>query len=146
MSPLVRRLMRLGNRVMTSLYRRSGGRIGGRAKGGAAVALLTVAGRRTGQPHTTPVTVIPYAGGHLVIGSANGSPEEPQWFRNLRATDHAELELGTSRTPVAVRVLEGEDRETVWREVVVPGYRFFAAYEDRSAGRRMPVAHLTPTA
>lgn len=54
-----------------SLYRRSGGRIGGSAKG-VDVLLLTVAGRRTGKPHTVPVAYLEHGDGYLVTASVAG--------------------------------------------------------------------------
>lgn len=36
--------------------------------------------------------------------------DEPQWFRNLRVTDRAEVLIGRTRTPVVSRVAEGAER------------------------------------
>jgi deazaflavin-dependent oxidoreductase (nitroreductase family) len=139
-----RTMMRTAGKVAVTLYRRSGGKIGGKALGGAPVMLLTVAGRRTGTPHTTAVSHFDYLGGHVVVGSAGGTPEDPQWFRNLRKATRASIEIGGGGSqPVEVRVLTGVERDTVWQDVVLARVPEFAKYETKS-GRPMPLALLTP--
>ena len=142
MTGMQRRLFRLGNRVGVWLYRTSGGRLGGKARGGTPVLILTVDGRRSGTPFSNPVAYFERDGGWLVVGSAGGLPEEPQWFRNLRATDTAGVDLRDQHHDVAVRVLEGEERDDAFAQVLRENPSF-GAYEGK-AGRPMPVAHLTP--
>ncbi len=142
MTGMQRRLFRLGNRVSVWVYRTSGGRIGSKARGGSPVMILTVAGRRSGTPFSNPVAYFERDGGWLVVGSAGGLPEDPQWFRNLRATDTAGVDLRDQHHDVAVRVLEGEERDDAFAQVLRENPSF-GAYEGK-AGRPMPVAHLTP--
>ena len=139
-----RTMMRTAGKLAVGLYRRSGGRIGGKALGGAPVLLLTVVGRRTGQPHTTSVSYFEHLGGYVVVGSAGGTPEDPQWFRNLRKAGQATVEIGNGgRQAVDVRVLKGVERDTVWEDVVLARVPAFAKYVTKS-GRQMPLALLTP--
>lgn len=58
----MQRVMRLANSAAVGLCRRSGGRIGGSAKG-VDVLLLTVPGRRTGKPFTVPVAYLAHRAG-----------------------------------------------------------------------------------
>src|SRR6478609_5865632 len=97
-----RRLLRWGNRVSVWLYRTSGGRMANKARGGTPVLILTVAGRTSGKRFSNPVAYFERDGGWLVVGSAGGLPQEPQWFRNLRATDSASVELRDQHHDVAV--------------------------------------------
>ena len=142
MTGLQRRLFRAGNKVGVWLYRTSGGRLGNKARGGTPVLILTVTGRKSGQPFSSLAAYFERDGGWLVVGSAGGLPQEPQWFRNLRATDHAVVEIRDQRQDVGVRVLEGQERDDAFAQVLSenPG---FADYETKS-GRSMPVALLTP--
>ncbi len=144
MNAVSKAMMKAAGKGAVFAYRRSGGRIGGKALGGAPVLLLTVAGRRSGQPHTTAVSYFEHEGGYVVVGSAGGTPDDPQWFRNLRKATTAAIEVGTApRREVGVRVLTGEERDQVWTGVVLARVPEFAKYESKS-GRRMPLALLTP--
>ncbi len=143
MSTVKHRLMHTGNALGVGLYRRSGGRIGGHGSGGVRVLLLTVPGRRTGLPRTTAVGYFDYQGGYLVVGSGGGMSQEPDWFRNTRKTDRAEVQVGTQAFPVAVRILTGPERDAAFRDVVLAQVPRFGTYEGKS-GRTMPLAVLTP--
>ena len=142
MNRIGRALWRTGNRVSVWLYRRSGGRMANRAQGGTPVMVLTVPGRKSGRQFSTPVAYFERDGGWVVVGSNGGQPSDPQWFKNLRATDGAVVQVGTRRVEVGARVLQGPERDDAFAQVVRENPRF-ATYEPRS-GRRMPVALLTP--
>lgn len=143
MNAAVKRLMRAGNGLAVFLYRRSNGRIGGSARGGTRVLLLTVPGRKTRTPHTTPVSYFEAEGGYVVTGTGGGSKQDPQWFRNLRAASRAHVELGPRHLDVDVQVASGAERDRLWREVVLARAPSFATYEEKSE-RVIPVAVLTP--
>ncbi len=142
MNRVTRALWRTGNRVGVGLYRITKGKVGSKARGGSRVFILTVNGRKSGRSFSVPVAYFDRGDGWLVVGSAGGMPEDPQWFKNLRATDHAMVELGDRRLDVGVRVLTGSERDEAFAQVVAenPG---FSQYE-RKSGRTMPVALLTP--
>ena len=139
---LLKRAMTAANTAAVWLYRRSGGRIGGTAKG-VDVLLLTVAGRKTGRPFTVPVAYLKHAGGYVVTGSAGGMKNDPQWMHNLKAAGHGEIELGRHRLAVNSHVADGAERDRLWNDVVLAQAPFFAKYEQKS-GRVIPVATLVP--
>jgi deazaflavin-dependent oxidoreductase (nitroreductase family) len=145
MNTVMRRAMRLGNKLGVSLYRRTGGRVGGRGADKVPVLLVTVPGRRSGRLRTTPVGYFEADGGYFVVGSGGGMPQDPDWFKNLRATQTADIEIGRRSFTAAVSELTGAERDRVFRDVVVARSPRFAGYETKS-GRRMPVARLVPRA
>ncbi len=136
-------VMKYLNRLASTVYRRTGGRIGGSARG-TPVLLLTVTGRTTGQPRTVPVGYFEHDGSLLVVGSYNGSDTEPQWFRNLRATSTAQVQRGTTVSQVAVRIAAATERDDLWRDVVTQRAKAFEGYA-RKTDRVIPIAVLTPT-
>jgi deazaflavin-dependent oxidoreductase (nitroreductase family) len=146
MNTVTRHMMRLGNRMGVSLYRRSGGRVGGRGADRVPVLLLTVPGRRSGRLRTTPVGYFDdHDGGYLVVGSGGGMAHDPDWFRNLRAAPTADVEMGRKSFSASVTELTGEQRDRAFSDVVVARSPRFARYEKKS-GRAMPVARLVPRA
>ena len=105
MATLAQRLWKAANVAAVWMYRRTGGKVGGKAKGGSLVLLLTVAGRKSGQPHTVPVAYVERDGDYYLAATAGGQPKEPQWIRNLRAASSATVEVGRDRKSVSVEVL-----------------------------------------
>ena len=144
MATVAQRLWRAGNTAAVWVYRRTGGRVGGRARGGSPVLLLTVAGRRSGLPHTVPVAYVERDGDYYLAATAGGQPREPQWIRNLRAASTATIEVGRERSTVSVQVLSGAASDAAWRDVIVATHPSFGPYEAKS-GRRIAVARLSPT-
>ena len=144
MATLAQRLWKAGNAAAVWMYRRTGGKVGGRAKGGSLVLLLTVPGRTSGQPHTVPVAYVERDGDYYLAATAGGQPKEPQWIRNLRATPAATIQVGRETHPASVEVLRGDARDAAWHDVIVAKYPFFADYETK-AGRVIAVARVTPT-
>ncbi len=140
MVSLRRRWTRVGNRLGEWLYRTFDGRLSGQ-RGDTTVLLLTVPGRRSGVPRSTCLRYLDTPDGMVVWGTGNGAPRDPDWFRNLRAADHAEVQVDDRTLPVRARELSGEERDAVWDGVVVarvPEVQRLAA----RAGRPIPVAVL----
>lgn len=132
-------VVRLANKLAVALYRRGVGRTAKHRP----VLLLTVAGRRTGDPHTVPVAYFEHDGGYLVAASAGGAKREPQWFRNVRAARQARVRVGDRDRDVEVRVPDPAERDRLWRDVVLREAPFFDGYE-RKSGRTIGVCLLTP--
>ncbi len=143
MNPVMKTLMRTANKAAVAVYKVTGGRVGGKASGGVPVLLLTVTGRKSGQPRTTPVGYFEHEGGYLVVGSAGGLPQDPQWFRNLRAASRAEVQRGRQSDSVTVRELTDEERDAAWKDVVLVRCPPFGKYEQKTS-RTIPLALLTP--
>ena len=134
-------LARFGRAITNSLYRTSGGRVMGTVRG-MPVLLITIAGRKSGAMHTTPVSYLEDDGEYVVTGSGSGSPKEPQWFKNLRRAYDAEIQVGSRRLAVKVDVVEGAQREILWQRLLVRA-PFFGDYQ-RKVRRQIPMAILTP--
>ena len=143
MNTVMKRTMRAANGMAVTLYRRTNGRIGGKAKG-LPVLLLTVAGRRTGNPFTVPVVYFPHEGDYVVMGSAGGMKDDPQWIRNLKAAGQAHIQIGPEIYVADGRVADSTERDELWQSVVLARAPLAAKYAEKS-GRRIPIARLTPS-
>jgi deazaflavin-dependent oxidoreductase (nitroreductase family) len=135
-------LMRQGNAIGVWIHRAFKGRLD--AFGDQTVLMVTSPGRRTGRPRSTMVRYMDHDGGYLVWGTGSGSPTDPDWFRNLRGAREATVEIGTHAETVTPTELRGQERDRVWREVILAQAPAVAKYEAK-AGRIIPVAHLRPT-
>ena len=104
---------------------------------------LTVPGRRSGIPRTTPLLAVPHGDGWLVAGSNFGGAKAPAWVVNLRASDDAVVGLRRGGTrPVEARELAGEERAEMW-QVMLRTWPNYAKYEERTS-RVIPVFLLSP--
>ena len=144
MTPARTTITRLGNALGVWLYRRSDGRLSGPSRG-TTIGLLTVPGRNTGIPRSVAVAFFPHGSNYLVAGSGSGSTRDPQWFRNLSATTHAQLQIGATHIDVHVRVTDNAERDMLWHEVILVQAPWRRRYE-KKARRVIPVAVLTPGA
>jgi deazaflavin-dependent oxidoreductase (nitroreductase family) len=116
--PLV---IRIGNTVMNLLLKR-GARIG-------TNTLLTVPGRKSGVPRTTPVTIIEYQG-RRYIQSPFGAVD---WVRNLRAAGSATLSRGRHTETVAAVELSPEQAGPVLKSAFRLAPAMIRSYYDVTA-------------
>lgn len=80
--------------------------------------VLTVTGRKTGQPRSTPITPFEVDGHRYVVGGFPGA----DWVRNARANPDAVLVRGKVRQPVRMVELSAEQARSLLRQfpVLVP--------------------------
>ena len=128
-------------RLHRSLYRRSGGAIGGRISGNPML-LLTTTGRKTGHPRTTPLGYI-RDGDHLVvIAGAGGSPKHPDWWLNLQARPQVEIQVGTRRLKVRAERATTEEARRILSEHPEQGHLYESM--QHAVRRRIPIVILRP--
>jgi deazaflavin-dependent oxidoreductase (nitroreductase family) len=126
-------------RVHRALYLATGGRIGARLAG-MDMLLLTVRGRKSGQPHTLPLACFPDGDDRVVVASNNGQDHDPAWWLNLAANPEAEVRLGRESWNARGRLANPEERARLWPELkrLNPMY---ARYEQKTR-REIPVVIL----
>jgi deazaflavin-dependent oxidoreductase (nitroreductase family) len=112
---------------MTARYRRGLARRAGNAVvrallalglGPRATYLLTVAGRRSGAPRSTPVTLVEEGGRRWLVAPYG----EVAWVANLRGAGEATLSRGSRTETVTVREIGPEEAAPVlkWYVTRVP--------------------------
>ena len=137
-------IFKVTGRIHNELYRRTGGKVGGKLRN-APVLLLTTTGRKSGQPRTNPLLYTDAGdNAYMVIASKGGADEDPFWYLNLKANPLAEVTIGRETKRVRARDAEGEERERLWRALadLNPGYDGYA----KKTSRRIPVVVLEPVA
>jgi deazaflavin-dependent oxidoreductase (nitroreductase family) len=138
--PADRRLIRVIIGIHRRILAASGGRILGRM-GGHPLLILTTAGRRTGQPHSTPVIGVPSGENWLVVASNGGAATQPLWVRNIAANPQVTVHRGDRTGTYHARILAGQERSQRWPTLVraYPPYARMQAKTDRE----LPVVLLT---
>ncbi len=128
-------------RAMVGIYRRTGGRIGGRV-GSTPVLLLTTTGRKSGVSHTVPIGYFDQGDVRFVVASNGGAPRHPAWYFNLTAHPEAQVEVGRETYRAVARVAAGEERTRLWNHVMetAPPYRRY-----QHSAREIPLVVLDRT-
>jgi deazaflavin-dependent oxidoreductase (nitroreductase family) len=100
------RFLRIGNSIVTALLQR-GIKMGSNT-------LLTVPGRKSGEPRTTPVTVLNWNGQRL-LASPYG---EVDWVRNLRAAGEGSLRHGRDVETITAVELSPAEAAPIYKETL----------------------------
>ena len=149
-SPLLPVIFRHVGRAHVWVYRKTGGRIGGKWRIGAGfrkpvpTLLLEHRGRKSGTRFTVPLLYVADGDDLVVVASQGGRPEHPQWYRNLVANPDVEVQVGPRRRGVRAVVADPERRTLLWPKLV-DAYADFDTYQDWTE-REIPVVVLTPRA
>lgn len=138
-------VLKIMSAIHNAVFRASGGRVFGRFPGGAPVLLLTVKGRKTGKPRTTPLLYLDDGETIVVVASKGGAPEDPLWYKNLLANPEVEVEM-RGHPKRTMRATPGTDaeREAYWPRLVA----IYSGYDDyqKKTTRKIPIVLLTPLA
>jgi deazaflavin-dependent oxidoreductase (nitroreductase family) len=104
--------------------------------------MLTVRGRKSRIPRSTPLLCVPWRDGQLIAGSNFGGAKPPVWVVNVRAADTVTVSIAGRSHPAVARELSGEERAEAWQHMLGtwPNY---AKYAERTE-RVIPVFLLTP--
>ena len=122
-------------------FRANQGRVGG-PWAGTTLILIHHIGAKSGTERVTPAGCFPQSDGRFaIIASNGGAPANPDWYYNLKAHPEINVEFGTETFAVAVRELEGAEREKVWADAAsaAPG---LGEYQNKTT-RTIPVLLLT---
>lgn len=92
------RAERIGNLIAKVLVRAG--------VGSSRMHLITVVGRRTGKPYTTPLTVVETDGQRWLVAPYAGV----SWAKNARASGTAKLSRGRVWEQVTIEPVDAEDR------------------------------------
>jgi deazaflavin-dependent oxidoreductase (nitroreductase family) len=98
---------RMGDALITMLLR-AGVKIG-------TTSLLTVRGRKSGQPHTVPVTLVEQDGERWLVAPYG----VVQWVRNIRAAGTATLTHGRRSELISVTELEAKEAAPVLKQYLL---------------------------
>lgn len=116
------------------LYKKTGGKLGGRMNG-APILLLTTRGKKTGKQRVTPLIYLrDGASDNLaVVASKGGWPTHPLWYTNLQADGSVQVQVGARESPMTARTATPDERARLWVELVrlYPPYADYQSWSDR---------------
>lgn len=133
-------LQRLFMKGHVSLYRSTGGKLGG----GKSMLILTTTGRKSGVERDTPLFFFPDGEHFIIIASAGGAPKHPTWWLNLKSNPQAKIQIGPRVIPVTAKQADAEESKRLWA-IIAENYKNFVAYQKRTT-REIPIVILIPEA
>jgi deazaflavin-dependent oxidoreductase (nitroreductase family) len=107
---------------------------------GTTILLLSTTGRASGEERTTPLIYRDDDDKWVVVASKGGSPDHPDWYKNLAANSDATIQVKSDRIPVRARTAQDAERARLWEAMteVWPAYRDY----QRRTEREIPVVVL----
>jgi deazaflavin-dependent oxidoreductase (nitroreductase family) len=147
-SRLTPKIIKAMSKANVWLYRRTGGRLGGKWRVGSAfprgipICLLTTTGRKTGEPRTAPLVYLPDGENIVLVASQGGLPRHPAWYLNLEAAPDVEVQVRGSVRNMRARTAPEGERARLWPRLVGL-YADFDSYQSWT-DRRIPVVVCEP--
>ncbi len=138
---MVRSLFRSILSIYVFLYRRTGGKFGGKVRG-LPVLLLTTIGRKTGKQRTTPLGYFEDNGGYVITASNAGFNTNPGWFHNVKSNLRAIIQVNERQFEVSAEIAGSEKRHQLWARLMelAPSYGDYA----KRTSREIPLVILRP--
>lgn len=142
------KIARIAGKAHTWIYRRSGGRLGANMRLGAGfrkpapTLLLEHQGRKSGKTFVSPLLYITDRDNVIIVASALGRTENPQWYFNLLAQPDVYIEIGSKRRAVRAVVAGADERARLWPRLV-DAYADYDTYQSGTE-REIPVIILKP--
>jgi deazaflavin-dependent oxidoreductase (nitroreductase family) len=102
--------------------------------------LIRLTGRKSGRTIIKPLIYGDIGGEVVIVASKGGSDHHPDWYLNLRASQHVDVQIATQAFEATWREPEDEERHRVW-DFMVSVYPPYLSYQ-RSTTRHIPVVML----
>ena len=106
------------------------------------VVLVTTRGVKSGKLRKVPLMRVEHDGRYAIVASLGGAPKNPQWYYNVKADPHIDLQDGTVTKDYTAREVFG-DEKAEWWERSVAAYPPYADYQKKT-DRQIPVFVLDP--
>jgi deazaflavin-dependent oxidoreductase (nitroreductase family) len=129
------------SREQTELYEATNGRQGGDLRG-RPVIVLTSVGAKTGKVRKTALMRVEHDGTYAVVASLGGAPHHPDWYHNLKAHPHVELQDGATKRDYTAREVFDDEKADWWGRAVET-WPDYAKYQTKTE-RVIPVFVLDP--
>jgi deazaflavin-dependent oxidoreductase (nitroreductase family) len=110
---------------------------------GVTTLLLTVRGRKSGQPYRTALIYGRDGDNYIIVASKGGAENHPEWYRNLVANPDVDVQVLGDRFTARARTASAEERPKLWELMA----KIWPAYNDyqTKTDREIPVVILERT-
>jgi deazaflavin-dependent oxidoreductase (nitroreductase family) len=141
-SPQTTTIIKWMSRAQTFVYKKTGGKLGGKFLQGAPVALLTTTGRKTGEPRVSPLLYLREGNRIVLVASKGGSASNPMWYLNLKANPEVSVQIKDEVLHLIARDATEAERAQYWPRLV----QMYTSFDDYQSwtDRVIPVVICDP--
>ena len=141
-SPQTTTIIKLMSRAQTFIYKKTGGKVGGKFLQGAPVALLTTTGRKTGEPRISPLLYLREGNRVVLVASKGGSATHPMWYLNLKANPKVSVQIKDEVLHLSARDATEDERTRYWPKLV----EMYSSFDDYQSwtDRVIPIVICDP--
>ncbi len=127
------------NEAIIREFRENAEKVGGPFAGKTLLILHTI-GAKSGKKYINPVAYVTDGDRFVIIASKGGAPTHPDWYFNIVANPHVEVEVGSELLKARASVAAEPERKRLYGKMVemMPG---FADYQKKTT-RIIPVIIL----
>ncbi|MFN2104537.1 MAG: nitroreductase family deazaflavin-dependent oxidoreductase [Candidatus Promineifilaceae bacterium] len=127
------------NRQVIEEFRANEGKVGGFFEN-ATLLLLHTTGAKSGKERINPLMYLEDDGRYVIIASAGGAQNHPDWYYNVVANPLVDVEMGTEEFQARATVTDEPERTELYATV---GARYpnFIEYQEKT-DRVIPVITL----
>lgn len=142
MVPLVRRVMKIYTRFNVWVYKKSNGKLLKNFPGGYPICIVTMIGRKSGQPREVALIHLPHGENKYLVASQGGMEKNPVWYYNIAANPDVEIMVGGIKKSYRARQLSPDEKREAWPHLLTL-YPDFDEYQART-DRDIPVFVCEP--
>ncbi len=142
------KVMKYLSKGHVALYRGTGGRLGSRMPVSTTlilpVCVLTHTGRKSGKEFHTPLLFFADTDRVVLFAAQGGLPQDPQWYRNLKANPSCRIQVGSRDREFVARAANTEERVGLFPRMKkhYPGWGAYQSWCERE----IPVVICEPAA
>ncbi len=132
--------MKLANTLHRALIKVTAGKRGWDFYGMPVIKLTTV-GRVSGKDRSVMLTSPIKSNGDIcLVASKGGDDRHPEWYLNLLEDPRVTVEAPSGIRTMFATILEGDERESLWNQIVVD-FPNYGAYQEKT-NREIPIIVL----
>ena len=141
-SPRTKVIIKWMSRANAFVYKKTDGKLGGKFLKGAAVALLTTTGRKTGEPRVSPLLYLRDGDRVILVASQAGAAKNPMWYLNLKANPKVSIQIKDEVLELTARDATEAERAEYWPKLV----EMYSSFDDYQSwtDRVIPVVICQP--
>jgi deazaflavin-dependent oxidoreductase (nitroreductase family) len=139
---LTRKIIKAYTRFNVWVYKKTNGKLMKNFPGGFPICIVTMIGRKSGQPREVALIHLPWGEKKLLVASQGGMEKNPVWYYNIKANPEVDIMVGGDKKAFIAKQASGDEKRELWPHLLML-YPDFDEYQART-DRDIPVFICEP--